>query len=368
VPKIVSVVFGDGGKVYHFDPGVLELAAGDQVVVETTRGTDFGRVVEGVRELSEGESRQGMRRVVRAARTADLERVAENCAREREVVLLTRELAAKARLTMKVVAAESTFDGNRLTVSFSAEDRVDFRPLVSQLSERMGRRVELRQVSSRDEARLIGGYGPCGRRLCCASFCGDQDPVSIRMAKDQNLPLNPSKISGCCGRLMCCLKYEHGVYTSFKQRAPRRGALVTTPSGRGKVTELLAPADSVSVDLGEGRMCTCRLAELVSDSAPAAAQAPAAAVQATAVVAEAPPAAAAPAEAAPADDVAPAAPADTPAAVGEAPVADTPAAVSESPMADAPASANDMQAAATQAGEAPAADTQAGDTAAKEDA
>jgi cell fate regulator YaaT (PSP1 superfamily) len=344
VPKIVSVVFGDGGKVYHFDAGVLELAAGDQVVVETTRGTDFGRVVEGVRELAEGESRQGLRRVVRAARTADLERVAENCAREREVVLLTRELAAKARLRMKVVAAESTFDGNRLTVSFSAEDRVDFRPLVSQLSERMGRRVELRQVSSRDEARLIGGYGPCGRRLCCASFCGDQDPVSIRMAKDQNLPLNPSKISGCCGRLMCCLKYEHGVYTSFKQRAPRRGALVTTPSGRGKVTELLAPADSVSVDLGEGRVCTCRLAELVPDAPPAAAQASAAVAQAPAAVAQAP-----------------AAVAQAPAAVAQAPAAEAAAAaggdVAEAPLASAPAQ-NDT----------PDADTPAGDTAAKEDA
>lgn len=319
MPKIVSVVFGDGGKVYHFDAGVLELAAGDQVVVETTRGTDFGRVVEGVRELAEGASRQGLRRVVRAARTADLERVAENCAREREVVLLTRELAVKARLRMKVVSAESTFDGNRLTVSFSAEDRVDSRQLVAQLSDRMGRRVELRQVSSRDEARLIGGYGPCGRRLCCASFCGDQDPVSIRMAKDQNLPLNPSKISGCCGRLMCCLKYEHGVYTSFKQRAPRRGALVTTPSGRGKVTELLAPADSVAVDLGEGRECTCRLADLVPDTPATAAQAPVA--QAT--------------EAAQAGDV---------------------------PVTEA------TTAEAAQAGEPPVADTPAGDTAAEEDA
>ena len=220
---------------------------------------------------------------------------------------------------MKVVSAESTFDGNRLTVSFSAEDRVDSRQLVAQLSDRMGRRVELRQVSSRDEARLIGGYGPCGRRLCCASFCGDQDPVSIRMAKDQNLPLNPSKISGCCGRLMCCLKYEHGVYTSFKQRAPRRGALVTTPSGRGKVTELLAPADSVAVDLGEGRECTCRLADLVPDTPATAAQAPVA--QAT--------------EAAQAGDV---------------------------PVTEA------TTAEAAQAGEPPVADTPAGDTAAEEDA
>ncbi|HEX7525775.1 MAG TPA: regulatory iron-sulfur-containing complex subunit RicT [Gaiellaceae bacterium] len=262
----MSVVFGDGGKIYHFDAGSLELAAGDQVVVETARGTDFGRVVEAARELSQGEARPGLRRVTRRAGPADLEQVGENCQREREAVLLARELAAKAKLAMKVVSAESTFDGQRLTVSFFAEDRVDFRDLVATLSERLGRRVELHQVSARDEARLIGGYGPCGRRLCCASFCGDQEPVSIRMAKDQNLPLNPSKISGCCGRLMCCLKYEHGVYTSFKKRAPRRGAFVTTPAGRGKVTELLAPADSVSVDLGEGRVVTCRLAELSTDT------------------------------------------------------------------------------------------------------
>ena len=346
MPKIVSVVFGDGGKIYHFDAGALELAVGDQVVVETTRGTDFGRVVEGVRELAEGESRQGLRRVVRAARPADLERVAENCAREREVVLLTRELAAKSRLTMKVVAAESTFDGNRLTVSFSAQDRVDFRPLVSTLSERMGRRVELRQVSSRDEARLVGGYGPCGRRLCCASFCGDQEPVSIRMAKDQNLPLNPSKISGCCGRLMCCLKYEHGVYLSFKQRAPRRGALVTTPSGRGKVTELLAPADSVSVDLGEGRMCTCRLAELSADTPVVAAPVSVA------------PAAVAPPSEAPASG---ATTTDTQAI--DVPVDETPA---DSPANDTPAT--DAPVNDTPATDAPVNDTPADDTAAKEDA
>jgi cell fate regulator YaaT (PSP1 superfamily) len=265
VPRIVSVVFGDGGKIYHFDSGSLELAAGDRVVVDTSRGSDFGRVVEGARELPEGESRPGLRRVMRVAGPADLEQVAQNREREREAVLLARELAATSGLQMKVVSAESTFDGRRLTLSFFSEERIDFRELVATLSERFGRRVEMHQVSARDEARLVGGYGPCGRRLCCASFCGDQEPVSIRMAKDQNLPLNPSKISGCCGRLMCCLKYEHGVYVSFKQRAPRRGAFVTTPAGKGKVTELLAPADSVSVDLGEGRVITCRLAELVTD-------------------------------------------------------------------------------------------------------
>jgi cell fate regulator YaaT (PSP1 superfamily) len=266
MPRIVSVVFGDGCRVYQFDPGSFELCAGDQVVVETTRGPDFARVVDGSREALEGEAKGSLRRVVRAATAADRERVAANRERERSAVLLARELAAAAGLDMKVVATESTFDGNRLTVSFFAEDRVDFRELVGTLSDRLGRRVELHQVSARDEARLVGGYGPCGRRLCCASFSGDQEPVSIRMAKDQNLPLNPSKISGCCGRLMCCLKYEHAVYTSFKKRAPRRGAVVTTPAGRGKVTELLAPADSVAVDVGEGRVVTCRLADLATDA------------------------------------------------------------------------------------------------------
>ena len=267
MPRIVSVVFGDGGRVYHFDPGALELAAGDQVVVETSRGTDIGRAVEAPRELAEGDTTGSLRRVVRAATVADRERLIANCERERSAVLLARELAAEAGLEMKICSAESTFDGNRLTVSFCAEERVDFRELVGRLSERLGRRVELHQVSARDGARLVGGYGPCGRSLCCASFSGDQEPVSIRMAKDQNLPLNPSKISGCCGRLMCCLKYEHGVYTSFKKRAPRRGAIVTTPVGRGKVTELLAPADSVAVDVGEGRVVTCRLADLTAENA-----------------------------------------------------------------------------------------------------
>ena len=163
---------------------------------------------------------------------------------------------------MKVVAAEQSFEGGRLVITFYAEERVDFRELLGKLNQRLGRRVELKQISARDEARVVGGYGPCGRSLCCATFVGDQQPVSIRMAKDQNLPLNPTKISGCCGRLMCCLKYEHQVYLSFRKRAPKRGAIVSTPAGEGKVVEQLAPVDSVTVDLGEGRTATYKLAEL----------------------------------------------------------------------------------------------------------
>ena len=163
---------------------------------------------------------------------------------------------------MKVIEARQAFEGGKLTITFFAEERVDFRELVGKLNERLKRRVELKQVSARDESRIVGGFGPCGRSLCCATFAGDQEPVSIRMAKDQNLPLNPTKISGCCGRLMCCLKYEHQVYVSFRKRAPKRGAIIATPAGEGKVIELLAPVDSVTVDHGEGRSATYRLAEL----------------------------------------------------------------------------------------------------------
>jgi cell fate regulator YaaT (PSP1 superfamily) len=262
VPRVVSVVFNSGGRVYQFDAAGLELSAGDQVVVETARGTDFGKVVRDAEELDRAQVQGSLKKVVRKASTTDLEKVAADHATLHEAIMACRELVAELKIAMKPVCAESSFDGNKLVISFFAEERVDFRGLVGRLSERLNRRVELRQVTARDEARLIGGLGQCGRQLCCATFCGDQEPVSIRMAKDQNLPLNPSKISGACGRLMCCLKYEHKVYTSFKQRAPKRGAFVTTSAGKGKVIELLPPADSVRVDLGEGRTITCKLAEL----------------------------------------------------------------------------------------------------------
>ncbi len=261
MPDIVNVVFRGGGKVYQFRSDGLTLLAGDQVVVETVRGVDFGTVAGPVREGQEAGQGE-LKRVRRKANADDLERLAANRAAEDEAKQACRELVGELGLDMKVVAAEQSFEGGKLTVTFFAEERVDFRGLLGKLSDRLGRRVELRQIGARDEARAVGGYGPCGRSLCCASFAGDQQPVSIRMAKDQNLPLNPTKISGCCGRLMCCLKYEHGVYVSFRQRAPRRGALVKTPAGEGKVIDLLAPAESVTVDLGEGRTATFRLSEL----------------------------------------------------------------------------------------------------------
>lgn len=260
--RAVNVVFRSGGKPYRFDAGEFEPAVGDQVVVETARGYNVGRVVSAPAAPAEGEARTDLKRVVRVANDDDLRRLEENAAFEREARELAAELIAESGLEMKLVSVESTFDQSKLLISFAAEKRVDFRKLVGRLSERLGRRVELRQVSARDEARLIGGYGSCGRRLCCTLFAGDQDPVSIRMAKDQNLPLNPSKISGVCGRLMCCLKYERDTYTSFKERAPRRGRTIGTPAGEGKVVELLPTRDLVTVDLGEGRRQTFTLEEL----------------------------------------------------------------------------------------------------------
>jgi cell fate regulator YaaT (PSP1 superfamily) len=262
VPRIASVVFRGGGKVYQFDAGSLEVVPGDRVVVDTTQGADFGRLVKGPDEVPPEQAPRGLKRIRRKATPGDLDAVASHRDDELEAKRVCRQTVAELGLDMKVVEARQAFEGDKVMITFFSEERVDFRELVGKLNERLKRRVELKQVSARDEARIVGGYGPCGRSLCCATFAGDQEPVSIRMAKDQNLPLNPTKISGCCGRLMCCLKYEHQVYVSFRQRAPKRGAIITTPGGEGKVVELLAPVDSVTVDHGEGRSVTYRLAEL----------------------------------------------------------------------------------------------------------
>ncbi len=262
MPRIASVVFRGGGKVYQFDAGSLEVAPGDRVIVDTTRGVDFGRLVKGPDEVPPEQSPRGLKRIRRKATQGDLDAVASHRDDELEAKRVCRQLVVELGLQMKVVEARQAFEGGKLLVTFFAEERVDFRELVGKLNERLERRVELKQVSARDESRIVGGYGPCGRSLCCATFAGNQEPVSIRMAKDQNLPLNPTKISGCCGRLMCCLKYEHQVYLSFRKRAPKRGAIITTPGGEGKVVELLAPLDSVTVVHGEGHTATYKLAEL----------------------------------------------------------------------------------------------------------
>lgn len=262
MPRIAPVAFRHGGKVYDFDAGDLDLAAGDQVVVDTTHGHDLGFLVAAPREVPADEAPRDLRPVLRRATDEDLAVVAAHRETEARARAECRRLAADLGLDLKVVEARESFSGGKLTVSVYAEERVDTRRLAQRLADALGRRVEVRMVSARDQSRVVGGYGPCGRSLCCATFAGDQEPVSIRMAKDQDLPLNPGKISGLCGRLLCCLKYEHEVYVEFRRRAPKKGSLVRTPLGEGRVVDLVATSESVVVDLGDGRSARVRVDEV----------------------------------------------------------------------------------------------------------
>ncbi len=233
--KVVGVRFKQAGKIYYFDPGEHDLQRGENVIVETARGIEHGQVVVAPREVSEEEVVSPLKKVVRRATPEDDQRVRENMAKEKEALRICQQKIASHGLPMKLVDVEYAFDMQKIIFYFTAEGRVDFRELVRDLAAVFRTRIELRQIGVRDEAKMLGGIGSCGRVLCCSSFLGDFDPVSIRMAKDQNLSLNPAKISGICGRLMCCLRYENDVYESARCRFPSTGETVNTPSGRGKV-------------------------------------------------------------------------------------------------------------------------------------
>jgi cell fate regulator YaaT (PSP1 superfamily) len=206
VAEVVGVIFPGGVKVYNFDPAGLELSRGDRVVVQTSSGPEIGQVVESCHIIDDSEVLAALKKVQRVATDKDLEAQAATEGLRREAMATCREMIRSHGLDMKLVGAEVGFGGEKITFSFTSEERVDFRGLVADLAKVLQLRIELRQVGAREEARMVGGLGPCGRGLCCAMFPGDDDPVSIRMAKEQNLPLNPTKISGLCGRLMCCLK------------------------------------------------------------------------------------------------------------------------------------------------------------------
>lgn len=205
---IVGIRFKKAGKVYYFDPAGIDLEVNDPVVVTTTRGLELGYVVIAPRQVLVNEVTTPLKPVVRKAEPDDISQAQELEAREKEALIECGESIAQLNLPMKLLSAEYNLDGNRLTFYFSAEERIDFRELVRELTNRLKVRVELRQVGPRDQAKLVGGYGRCGRPLCCMSFLREFVPVSIKMAKEQNLPLNPMKISGVCGRLLCCLVYE----------------------------------------------------------------------------------------------------------------------------------------------------------------
>lgn len=210
--EVVGVRFKQAGKVYYFSPGDFKLAKSDKVIVETTRGIEFGELVIPSRQVNEQELVLPLKQVIRKAGTEDEQILEQNKAKEKEAFQVCLKKITEHCLPMKLVDVEYTFDGNKIIFSFTADGRVDFRELVKDLASVFRTRIELRQIGVRDEAKMIGGVGSCGRVLCCASFLGDFEPVSIRMAKDQKLSLNPTKISGICGRLMCCLKYENDGY------------------------------------------------------------------------------------------------------------------------------------------------------------
>jgi cell fate regulator YaaT (PSP1 superfamily) len=247
--EVVGVRFKSAGKIYYFDPAGIELKANDCVVVKTTRGLELGQVAIEPRQLPENELSEELKPVLRKAEPEDIKRDCELVEKEKEAMVTAAGLVAQENLPMKLVSVEYSLDGSRVTIFFSAEERVDFRKLVRDLNSALKTRVELRQIGPRDEAKIKGGFGRCGRKLCCASFISEFDPVSIKMAKEQELPLDPMKISGVCGRLLCCLAYEHGQYRDMKEKMPRKGQMVSTPSGDGRVVALNLLKETVSVEL-----------------------------------------------------------------------------------------------------------------------
>ncbi|HEX6988389.1 MAG TPA: stage 0 sporulation family protein [Bacillota bacterium] len=235
---VVGVRFKQAGKIYYFDPGGHDLRPGDHVIVETARGVEYGHVVIKPRPVPASELMTPVRGVLRKATLDDEDQVAENRRLADAALQTCQERAAAHGLEMRIVSAEYTFDRSKLVVHFSAEGRVDFRDLLRDLGARLKVRLELRQIGVRDEAKLIGGLGPCGRILCCTSFLAEFEPVSIRMAKDQNLSLSPTKLTGLCGRLKCCLRYENDTYVETRALLPREGARVRTRQGTGRVVGL----------------------------------------------------------------------------------------------------------------------------------
>lgn len=256
--RVCAVSFTRYGRLYYLDPGAYEPRVGDKVLVPTDDGPEVAECVWAAEEVAEPIG--GLPVLAGLATAADLERDERNRRRRAEARVVTRRLVREHGLPMKIVGIDylDRGDAQRFTVYFSAPQRVDFRELVRALGRALSARVELRQLGPRDEARVQGGIGPCGRDLCCATFLKDFEPVSVRMAKDQDLPLNPLKISGACGRLLCCLKYEHPLYQDFRAEAPPVGAEVDTPEGGGRVVGHSVPAESVVVRLSaSGQRTTC---------------------------------------------------------------------------------------------------------------
>lgn len=256
--KIIGVRFKPAGKMYYFDPQDFDIKRGDNVVVETSRGIEYGEAASGVREVEDSAVVKPLKGVLRMATEEDTLRHEENKKKEKEAYSICLEKIEKHGLDMKLVEVEYTFDGNKILFYFTSDGRVDFRELVKDLASVFKTRIELRQIGVRDESKTLGSIGVCGRNLCCSQFLGEFMPVSIKMAKEQGLSLNPSKISGACGRLMCCLKYEQDTYEALMSEAPKNGAVVSTPEGKGTVVNVALLKGKVKVRFESGNEITMK--------------------------------------------------------------------------------------------------------------
>lgn len=259
---VVGISFKKAGKVYYFDPGDLELKEGDHVIVETARGIEYGEVILGRRNVADEEIVAPLKKVIRKATKEDEKTNKENKELEEKAFQICLEKIDKHGLPMKLIGVEYTFDHNKIIFYFTAEGRVDFRELVKDLARVFKTRIELRQIGVRDEAKMIGGLGVCGRPLCCSLFLRDFDPISIKMAKKQDLSLNPAKISGICGRLMCCLKYESTTYRKLKEEMPNIGEVVELERGEGEIVDRNLVKKTVKVDIGNKEYIEVDLEEL----------------------------------------------------------------------------------------------------------
>ena len=266
IVTIVGIRFRPAGRIYYFDPQGASYSTGQYVIVETSRGVEAGRVVIASKKLAERELSDPLKPVLRLANEDELRMMLSFKSKEKEALVQCAQQVQQHNLPMKLVETEYTFDGSRLTFYFTADERVDFRALVRDLAATFRTRIELRQIGARDQAKLQGGVGMCGKTLCCSSWISDFGVVSIKMAKEQDLPLNPSKISGVCGRLLCCLAYENDNYVQAKQSMPQVGTLLDTPGGQGKVVSINVPKESVEVLLESGVIIQVPLKQQVSDT------------------------------------------------------------------------------------------------------
>ncbi len=244
---VVGVRFKCAGKIYYFDPDDLDIQVDQHVIVETARGIEFGHVVVGVKEVTEDEIVPPLKKVLRIATEDDYKTHRDNKLMAKEAFAICLAKIEEHKLDMKLIDVEYTFDNNKVIFYFTADGRVDFRELVKDLASIFRTRIELRQIGVRDESKMTGGLGPCGKPICCTTFLGEFEPVSIKMAKEQDLSLNPAKISGLCGRLMCCLKFEQDVYESIIEVMPEIGTIVITPLGKGTVIEKHTLMESIKV-------------------------------------------------------------------------------------------------------------------------